>query len=222
MARNDWIPGREQDIVDLCKKWKRTLKDPAKAAAYGWDADDAAAVLAMISAFLTAREAYEADNSTARRLAKDEAKEKAIDAMRDFANTSIRFNKKMDDVAKLDMGIHPQDTTPTHHAPPKSQPDIVVENTSNHFQHRIRALNPETGKASKPADAYGVRYAWQVGGGRPASGEDLPKSKFNRSATHVVIHTEADKGKTVFYAVCYENGRGDVGPWSPVEEAVIG
>jgi hypothetical protein len=51
---------------------------------------------------------------------------------------------------------------------------MVVENTTNHFEHRIRALNHTTGKTSKSADAYSVRYAWQVGGVRPASGEDLP------------------------------------------------
>ncbi|MDR1073434.1 MAG: hypothetical protein LBL45_07150 [Treponema sp.] len=87
MARNDWIPGREQDIVDLCRKWKRALKYPVKVAAYGWDPDEVAVVLTAINAFLAAREAYEADNSTAKRLVKDEAKEETIGAMWDFANT---------------------------------------------------------------------------------------------------------------------------------------
>jgi hypothetical protein len=64
-----------------------------------------------------------------------------------------------------------------------------------------------------------VRYAWQVGGEQPASGADLPKSKFTRKTTCVVQHTEADKGKTVFYSTYYENGKGDMGPWSPVAKA---
>jgi hypothetical protein len=38
----------------------------------------------------------------------------------------------------------------------------------------------------------------------------------------VIVHTEADKGETAFYATCYENGKGDQGKWSAVEEAVIG
>jgi hypothetical protein len=67
-----------------------------------------------------------------------------------------------------------------------------------------------------------VRYGWQVGGERPASGEGLPKSRFSRKTNLVIAHTEADKGKTAYYATCYENGKGDQGKWSPVEEAVIG
>jgi hypothetical protein len=72
------------------------------------------------------------------------------------------------------------------------------------------------------APAYGVRYAWQVGGVRPASGEDLPKTRFSRSPTLAIARTEEQKGQTVYYATCYENSKGQAGPWSPVEVAVIG
>jgi hypothetical protein len=222
MAHSDWIPTREQDLVDLCEKWKTELEDPAKIAAFGWNSGEVTVVLGKINGFLTARASYEADNSTAKRLAKDEAKDESIDAMRDFANSSIRFNKNMNDAQKLVFGIHPKDTTPTVHPVPASQPETVVENTVNHFEHKIRALNRGRNDASKPEDAYGVRYVWQVGGERPASGENLPKSKFSRKTSVIVTHTEADKAKTAYYATCYENSKGEEGPWSPVEEAVIG
>ncbi|MDR0525019.1 MAG: hypothetical protein LBG90_04015 [Spirochaetaceae bacterium] len=221
MAHNDWIPGREQDLIDLIQKWGTVLADSGKAGAFAWDSGEVTEVLGKINGFLAARRAYEGDNSTAKRLAKDEAKEEAVDAMRDFANASIRFNKKMDDPAKLLLGIRLKDSTPTAHAPPASQPETAVENTLNHFEHRVKALNHE-GQASKPGDAYGVRFAWQVGREKPLSGGDLPKTKFSRKTTHVVTHTEADKGKPAYYATCYENSKGENGPWSPIEEAFIG
>jgi hypothetical protein len=222
MAHSDWVPTREQDLVDLAERWEAGLSDAAKQAAFGWDSTECAEVVGKITVFLTARTAYETDNSTAKRIAKDEAKGEMVDAMRDFANSSIRFNKKMLDEDKLVYGIHPADTTPTYHGTPTSQPDTEVENTRNHFEHQVRAINHERGDHSKPADAYGVRYAWQVGGEKPASGADLPKSKFSRKTTHVIQHTEADKGKAAYYSTCYENSKGDTGPWSPIEEAIIG
>ncbi|MDR0707987.1 MAG: hypothetical protein LBF60_08975, partial [Treponema sp.] len=155
MPSSDWIPTREQDLVDLAEKWKAGLSDAAKIAAFGWDQAECAVVVGKITAFLTARAAYETVNSTGNRIAKDEAKEEMIDAMRDFANSSIRFNKKMNDEDKLVYGIRPADTTPTYHGTPASQPDTAVENTRNHFEHLIRAINPERGDRSKPADAYG-------------------------------------------------------------------
>jgi hypothetical protein len=222
MAHTDWIPTREQDLVDLCEKWTAILGDTAKITAYGWDQTECAEISSKINRFLTARSAYETDDSSAKRLEKDEAKGETVDAMRDFANSSIRYNKKMPDADKLLMGIRPTDTTPTTHPAPASQPETVVENTTNHFEHKIKALNRGRNDTSKPADAYGVRYGWQVGGEKPASGADLPKTKFSRKTSHIVTHTESDKAKTAYYATCYENGKGDTGPWSPVEEAVIG
>jgi hypothetical protein len=221
MAHSDWIPAREQDLVDLAGKWVATLADTAKQTAFGWNAAECTEATAKITAFLTARSAYESDNSTEKRIVKDEAKADAVDEMRDFANSQVRFNKKMKDEDRLFLGIRPADTTPTAHAVPTSQPDTDVLNSINHFEHKVRALNHITGDTSKPADAYGVRYSWQVGGEKPASGVDLPKTKFSRRATLMVTHTETDKAKTVYYATCYENSRGEQGPWSPITEAVI-
>jgi hypothetical protein len=218
----DWLPTREQDLVDLAEKWKAGLADPAKITAFGWEQAECAEVAGKITAFLTARGDYEADNSTAKRLVKDEAKGEAVDGMREFANSAVRFNKKMHDDDKLVYGIRPKDATPTAHGAPVSQPGTEVENTRNHYEHLVRAINHERGDHAKPADAYGVHYAWQAGGEKPATGADLPKSKFSRKTTHIVQHTEADKGKTAFYSTCYENSKGDTGPWSPVVEAVIG
>jgi hypothetical protein len=223
MGHTDWVPSREQDLADLCQKWKAGLGNPADITAFGWEQAECAAVLAAVNGFLDARAAYEADDSSAKHLVKEEAKEDAVDALRDFANTSIRYNKKMNDAQKLVYGIHPRDAAQTHHGPPASQPDTVVENTANHFEHKLRAINHETGGASKPEDAYGVRYVWQVGGEKPASGADMRGlTKFSRKTTFVVSHSEADKTKTCYYVTCYENSRGEQGPWSPVEEAVIG
>ena len=218
----DWLPKREQDLVDLCQKWAPVLADGAKISEFGWDQVECAEVLAKINAFLSSRSDYETVNSTERRLAKDEAKGEAVDVMREFANASIRFNKKMSDPARLVMGIHPKDTTPTSHGAPGAQPGTEAENTRNHYEHRVRAINTERGDHSKPEGVYGVRYGWQNGGTRPVSGADLPKSKFSRKTTLVVQHTEGDKGQPAFYSTCYENSKGETGPWSPVVEAIIG
>ncbi|MDR1399267.1 MAG: hypothetical protein LBJ41_05030 [Treponema sp.] len=222
MAYKDWIPSRELDVIELCLKWKAVLEDPVKVAAYGWDPTALAVVLAMIGGFLAAYESYRMDDSSVNRIAKNKAKEKCIDEMRDFANSSVRFNKKMEEVDKVQLGISSRKTTITHHPTPTARPDIVVENTRSHFEHRILALNPNNRKTSKPDDVYGVRYGWQVGGDKPTSGDYLPKAKFNRRTSLILAYTEADKGKTVYYAICYENGRGDQGPWSSIEEALIG
>jgi hypothetical protein len=222
MARHDWLPTREQDLADLCQRWKAVLEGEGNQAKFGWDVHDCLDLLQAVKAFLQAREAYEANRTPENRLRKDKAEKEVITLMRGFANSSVRYNKKMDDADRLPLGIRPEDSTRTTHEAPASQPLTVVENTHNHFEHKVIAYNPATEKHDKPDDAYGVCYALQVGGAEPASGGDILKTEFSRKTHFIVQHKEADKGKTAYYAVCYENGKGKKGPWSPVVQAVIG
>jgi hypothetical protein len=216
----DTIPRREQDLADLCEKWVPTLSDQTKQTAFDWDQAECNTVTGAIEAFLTARSTYETNDSHRNLLIKNEKKEVAIDAMRDFINSEIRYNKKMPDVDKFFLGVRPADTKPTRQPVPSSQPNTEVLPSQNHYEHVVRALN-HSGGTSKPEDAYGVRYAWQVGGVKPATGADLPKMQFSRKTTLVIKYTEAEKAQTVYYATCYENSRGEHGPWSPIAEAVI-
>jgi hypothetical protein len=88
----------------------------------------------------------------------------------------------------------------------------MVENTPNHFEHKVKALNHGTGDVSKPADTYGVRYARHIDGEKSATGANPGKTKFRRKTTLTVTHTEADKGNPSYYTTCYGDGRGDTGP----------
>jgi hypothetical protein len=107
MSESDsWLPPREQDLVDLCKKWDKGLNDPAAVAAFGWNQTEVTGTVTPINRFLIARAAYQEDNSSKNRLTKDEAKDAGKDAMRDFANTSIRYNKLMTEEQKREYGIH--------------------------------------------------------------------------------------------------------------------
>lgn len=218
----DWLPRREQDLVDLCEKWLLSLENPNIRLTYKWDDDECAALVRKIKAFLEFRAAYRDNNSTPKRIAKDGAKKEAMAGMRSFANGSIRFNKRMNTAAKFDLGVPEKDTTPTRHTAPVEQTDTIVENTSNHYEHRVTALNHDSASATKPGDANGVCYACQVGGERPASGEAIGNTKFSRKTTMIFRHGEAANGKRAWYATCYENSRGDRGPWSTVVEVIIG
>jgi len=132
------------------------------------------------------------------------------------------------DEDRVNMEIHNRDTIRTSHPAPALRPNTLVENTLNHFEHKAVAVNPGTGTPKKPDGVHGVRYAWQVGspaaagGEKPAGGDYLLHDKFTLKTHYVITHNEADKGKTVYVASCYENAKGDKGPWSEIAEGVIG
>jgi hypothetical protein len=109
MSDSAWIPDRDLELVAFARRWAAGLENTGNAGAFLWKPLEAEACLRRIEAFFTAWEAYSADNSTGKRSARDEARKVMKEAMRDFANTSIRFNKLMSDEQKLYYGIRPAD-----------------------------------------------------------------------------------------------------------------
>jgi len=54
----------------------------------------------------------------------------------------------------------------------------------------------------------------------PATPSDLPHSVFTRRRRHQFVF-EGASGKRVFVAICYENSKGDRGPFGPLLDAII-
>ncbi|MDR2910984.1 MAG: hypothetical protein LBV47_06435 [Bacteroidales bacterium] len=219
---SEWLSRSDEGFYEQCGKWAAMLGDETARALYKWDVDQCAAVALSIAAFTGAFEVYRAVNSTSNRISKDETKKTASAAMRMFAASSVRYNLRMADSARFALGIRPRDTTFTPHPRPTSRPNTIIRRTANYFEHKVSALNIENGKASKPAGVYGVRFVWQVGGERPVSGTAIFNGRFSRRPVITVAYDEIERGKTVYYASCYENAKGEAGPWSPVAEAYIG
>jgi hypothetical protein len=61
-----------------------------------------------------------------------------------------------------------------------------------------------------------------VSGERPATGAMMNHIRFSRRPEMIVMFEETDRGKLVYYSACYENTKGEIGPWSLVVEAYIG
>jgi hypothetical protein len=216
----DWIPTREQDLVDLCQKWAAALGDSAKVTAYGWEQAEITEVSGKVNAFLTKRADYEADNSTAKRVAKDEAKEDAKDAMRDFANSSIRFNKKMRDEDKLFYGIRLPDRTVTAGAAPESYPEADAD-TSVIRQVTIRFWDSVTKKRGKPHGVHGAEIRWALLDHVPASVDELLNSGFDTASPFTLPFDENQRGLRLYFCLRWESNTGLKGPFGEIGSAVV-
>ncbi|AHF94767.1 hypothetical protein OPIT5_26275 [Opitutaceae bacterium TAV5] len=50
---------------------------------------------------------------------------------------------------------------------------------------------------------------------------DLTRSGFDTRSPFTLNFDENQRGKTVYFALRWENTRGDKGPWSPITHAVV-
>jgi hypothetical protein len=221
MANNgDWLPSREQDLADLCQKWKTGLENPANIAAFGWNQTEVTETLAKIDAFLTARAAYEETDSTKNRIAKDEAKDTAKSAMRDFANSSIRYNKQMKDEDKLDYGIRPVDRTSTAGTEPESYPEAEPD-TSVIRQVTINFWDSATKKRGKPHGVHGAEIRWALLDHAPASVEELVNSDFDTASPFTLKFDESQRGQRLYFCLRWESNTKLKGPCGEIYSAGV-
>jgi hypothetical protein len=221
MANNgDWLPSREQDLADLCQKWKAGLENAANITAFGWEQAEVAEVLGKVTAFLTARAAYGETDSTKNRMAKDEAKGSAKTAMREFANGSIRFSKQMTPEDKQVYGIRPRDAAQTGGSEPDSYPEAEPD-TSVLRQITIRFWDSVTKKRGKPHGVHGAEIRWAILDHDPASVDELTNSDFDTASPFALKFDENQRGKRVYFCLRWETNTNLKGPYGEIYNAVI-
>ena len=215
----DFFPKREADLLEWFKNFSAVFA--AKASAWNVPAQAASDITAKTAAYETAYEAAKGENGTkALILEKNEKREALKAGVRNVKNKYIDYNDAVTDPDRERLGLPIRDRNPTPRPRPAGRPLLEVLPTNNR-QHTAAAINQATGKKSKPDDAHGVRYVWEIRDAAPANAGDLRHSVFRVKAAEVFDYEEGDRGKKVFYAACYENAKGEAGPWSDIIEAII-
>jgi hypothetical protein len=211
----DWIPRRETELVELMMFWLLKLADAALQTAYSWLAEECTLVNASLQAFLDARAAYQTTPTTANRIAKEEARNAAVEAMRKFARERIRNNPALNDGQKHELGVAVSDREPSPVVAPDEGPDSDAE---------ISAKAPGVVKVryfgAKPYGVDRVEIAWALSDTPIDSPDQLANNEtFSRNPwQHTFGH--ADRGRRLFYSLRYLTKEG-ASHWSDVREVII-
>ena len=215
-----WIPTREQDLVELCQNWKEGLGTPTNVTAFGWKQAEVDRTVTKIDGFLAARLAYKETNSTKNRLAKDEAKKEAKQAMREFANTSIRYNTLIRPEDKLTYGIYPVDRTATPVKAPETYPEAEVD-SSVIRQITIHFWDSASKKRGKPHGIHGAEVRWAILDHAPASEKELTNSDFETASPITLTFDESQRGKWLYFCLRWESTTNLKGPFGEIYSAII-
>jgi hypothetical protein len=129
------------------------------------------------------------------------------------------------------MGIPPVSKTQSGVPPPKAQAEADLVFPGIHLVE-LRRIRPAAGfDPPDPRSNYGVRIYYGLTGepseqfpfrltGPLKTAKKLPYSVWTRNRKER-FDFEGESGSTVYFCLCYENGKGKAGPFGPVLSAVI-
>jgi hypothetical protein len=208
------------ELAAFAQVWKAGLSSRPTVEAFGWKTEDVEPAYSRVNAFLTAWDAFLADDSTGKRLIKNETKKAMKEVMQEFANTSIRYNKLMTDEDKLRYGIHPADRKPTPNPPPATFPEAEAD-SSIIRQITIHFWDSATKKRAKPHGVHGAEIRWALLDAPPASEEELVHSEFDTASPVTIKFDESMRGKRLYFCLRWESTTNLKGPSSEIYSAVI-
>jgi hypothetical protein len=110
--------------------------------------------------------------------------------MRDFANSSIRYNKQMKDEEKLVYGIR----TPTTAGVPESYPEAEPD-TSIIWQVTINFWDSTTKKRGKPHGVHGAKIRWAILDHAPVLESELTNSDFDTASPFTLKFDKGQRGQ---------------------------
>ena len=133
----------------------------------------------------------------------------------------IQNNPAVTDEVRELMGLPIPDTTRTRAAVPTTKPVATIQ-TLEHLQHVVNWRDEATPKSkAKPKGVRGAQIHVWVGPNPPADVGQFPWVALDSATPYLMVHDAANAGKTAYYALRWENTRGETGPWSDVVSATI-
>jgi hypothetical protein len=129
-------------------------------------------------------------------------------------------NHLVTDADRDNMGLPIYKTTRTHIPASTDYPDYWVDSSIiRRLAINFRDKNSKTRK--KPEGMHGVEIRWAILDTSPVTIEELLHSGFDTRTPFVINFDENQRGKTVYFCLCWENNTGEKGPWSGIVKAIV-
>jgi hypothetical protein len=215
----DFIPHQDGAFLE----WAKTLLAyvPPKLTAFNIPSSVLPPIQVQLTAYETAFEAAQSPNhGKVDILNKNEAKETLMGSLRAFVKAHLAYNPVVTDADKENMGLPLRDTTRTPAPVPTTIPELELDSS---VIRQISIYFRDTGseRRGKPAHVHGVELRWALLDNPLHSVEDLNKSAFDTASPYTFKFDEADRGKALYICPCWENNKGEKGPYGEIVKAIV-
>jgi hypothetical protein len=166
-----------------------------------------------------------AEDPTTRTKLTVQAKNTAKNVLKKTARLVVKeyltFNHAVTDEDRDGLGIPIRKTTRTPSQVATTYPDFDID--SGTIRRLIIHFFDQGQKKSKakPAGQHGAEIRWIISDVPVVDVEVLIHSSFDTHTPFTLEFQGHERGKTVYFCLCWENTRGEKGPWSEIQNAII-
>jgi hypothetical protein len=214
----DYIPKKDAELVAWSENFGKQVADNGWA--WGIPTEEVTGLQTAVTTFSSLQKQADSPAKTSVIIAeKNAARSILIERIRALVNFRLR-NPVITDAQRIAMGLHVRDTTQTTIQVPNTRPELDIDVVD--FR-RLKVLFRDMGSKSKakPYGVIGAVIAFATLDVPPANPSALTRTVLATRTPHTLEFTEEERGKTVYIAICWQNEKGQRGPWSEIESAIV-
>jgi hypothetical protein len=214
----DYIPRTDSELVAWSDNFCHTISDYATK----WEipTEEVAALKAADVAFNSVH--LRADSPMRDSIIvkeKNAARKALVDKIRMMTRFRLQ-NPIITDADRARLGISVHDVTPTNIPVPGTRPVIDVR-ILDFRRLEIHFHDTESESRAKPYGVNGAVINYAVLDAPPANLDALARNVLATRTPHILEFTEEERGRTVYIAMRWQNEKGQKGPWSKIESAIV-
>jgi hypothetical protein len=219
---HDWVPDADAAFDALYEKYCRVVNLRTAGPTPAWPHVPPERVTELNDGFAgwhTAYERHKASGAHRDAVAKKLARTAGERVLRLFNKEFILNSTLVSGQDKVDMGNRPRrPRAPV--ADPHTRPEfflalVDIRRLGVHFWDQDRESK------ARPYGVIGALICWAVLDHPPAGIGELTNAVLATRTPHTLEFTDAERGKTVYIALRWQNGKGRLGPWSGIQSAII-
>jgi hypothetical protein len=221
MSTRDYLPKNDRSFLQWIVDFLRNLFPWLTR--FGIPDDRYQSLAALRDDFSAKLETAENPATRTKKAVKDktDARKAFERAVRQFVQQFLTHNPAVTDGDRDDLGlpIYKSGRTP---APIATDPPDAEVDTSH--IGRLNILFYKKGhkhKKGKPAGQHGAEIAWIQRDTPPTRWDELLHSNIDTNSPFTLVFENDQRGKTVYFALRWENTSGKKGPWSEIQSAII-
>ena len=214
----DWMPSRREEQIAMARQWFEFFTN-GSFPKWGITAQDAAAVGFIVHNIETAEAESRATGGGTVVMGRLRDLYDELRALMRRMHRMITAHPLTHEELAI-LGLRARDTTPTPVPVPTGVPEIETDTaTIRELGFRFRETGAHT--FARPEHVAMIEFRWHLRETRPEHIAELTNIETFSSGPITLPFDELKRGQRVFFAARWLNARGEGGPWSDIESAVI-
>jgi hypothetical protein len=214
----EYIPRKDSELVSWSANF--TEKVTENAAAWEIPAGEVADLQTGNDTFATLQKKADSPAKNSIIIAeKNVARKTLVTRIRALANFRLK-NPVITDAQRIALGLHVRSATYTTVGVPTTRPELDID-VVDFRRLKIIFHDMGSGSKAKPYGIIGAVIIFAVLDTPPANLSALTRSVLATRTPHILEFTEEERGGTVYIATCWQNEKGEQGPWSEIESAIV-